>query len=738
MPRLASATRSPQLGHPSASHDPTHAADRWLLGGVFAVAILFQLPIRTRWLALLDEGYILAIADDVNRGALLYRDVTIDAPFPLAFELLAAWFRLTETSIASSRWLATILFATYAAALFRVSREVLPRAWALALAAVVLCYRVWAFPHWQIYSYSMVAATLALVAAAFVCHASRSGSALALVCGGVAAGGAIMAKQDYGGAVALALTAAIAVLPWLRASGRGALSAGLRPALAFMAGGAAVVLPYIGRFAWRGALPEMIQQTLVFPFSVMSSFSYPRLPDLWPLFGQDERLRAEIGNYFPSVLATLWWNDCPGCWASWLGRGALYRQTAVWDVTLKLVFWAPILLTAIAAAWWIAVAARERRGGAISDRTRGRILVLALAVGFLIAFNPPRDWVHLMMIYPPCLLVGAALAHQAIDRMPRVIAVPAGMVLLAGVGGFLLLTVALMADLRRRVDHWIDAPRAQVYADRLNGPLIDDVLAWIARTVPAGMPLPVYPTQPALTFLAERETVAGYYVIWPMQAPDRDRRILDELDRRGVEHILFSVSQWAHLRSFQENAAELFAALVEGWEIEQVFSREPNGPILVALGRRRSATPGTPLRDAARVRGGELRWARWPFTEVLTQPVGAPEAPAPLRIETVVPRDRPILQTAIGMNPDRWLGVPIGPLTFRAAAAASDGATETLLEQSIDPRGDVAARRWIPVAVDLSRHAGESITLTLSIDAMQAGGERDDLAGWAAPRFVAP
>jgi hypothetical protein len=49
---------------------------------VALVAVLAFLPIAYRWFSLLDEGYVLAIADQVNRGRILYRDIWIDNPFP--------------------------------------------------------------------------------------------------------------------------------------------------------------------------------------------------------------------------------------------------------------------------------------------------------------------------------------------------------------------------------------------------------------------------------------------------------------------------------------------------------------------------------------------------------------------------------------------------------------------------------------------------------------------------------
>src|SRR3990172_10103391 len=92
---------------------PTDRRDLVVAVSVGAMAIAVFLPIQFRWLSLLDEGYVLAIADQINHGRVLYRDVWIDNPFPGAFELLAAWFRLTGPSVASSRRLALAVLSYF-------------------------------------------------------------------------------------------------------------------------------------------------------------------------------------------------------------------------------------------------------------------------------------------------------------------------------------------------------------------------------------------------------------------------------------------------------------------------------------------------------------------------------------------------------------------------------------------------------------------------------------------------
>lgn len=713
----------------------------WLTLAVALAAVVIQLPIFDRWFALLDEGYILQIADDVNRGAVLYRDVNVDAPFPGAFYLLAWWFRLAGSSILSSRVLAVAGFAVFAAASFRIARSLLSRPWALGVLALLFCYRVWAFPHWHIYSYSLVSATLVAVAVALIARwvDAPERRALPLVAG-LVAGCAVLCKQDYGLAVSGLATLVLASIGLQQrrhdASSGASLVDGLAPALRFVGGGALVVVPALGYFAWHGALDELIHQAFLVPLSGAMAFSYTRLPDPWPLFAQDRALRAEIGSYFPSILATLWWGS--------IGTGHLYRNTYVWDLGLKVVYWAPLFVTGTALALWLGGIVRHARAGGHGAEVRRadaqRLVLLAWACGFLLAFNRPRDWVHLMMVYPPSLVVGAVLLERVARRLPRPAALVWSTACALPVAVLCAVSVALALDLRREVGYQLATPRGGVRSDPRNGPIIDELLAYVDAHVPPGEPLPVYPVQPMLTFLAGRDAAGGFHVIWPVQDPSRDDKIVADLERRQPSTIVYSLSQYAHLGAFQNNAARLFGYLVDNYAIARVLSREPHGPLLAILGRRGVPPPGTSLLGAA-TPGGALAPTRWPFAHVLTQPVTLEAEPAPSFLKVAVPPQGATLELAVGINPERWLGLKSGPFRFAAAVlttrASNDrGQRKLVVEEVLDPARAVADRRWLPISVDLDPFAGQEVLLALSVSTPNLVDEPGDLAGWAEPRLV--
>ena len=453
---------------------------------------------------------------------------------------------------------------------------------------------------------------------------------------------------------------------------------------------------------------------------------------------QDPALRAEIGSYFPSILATLWWHGSGG-----IGTGHLYRNTAVWDVTLKLVYYAPLVVTGVAVVLWLGGFVRRARGAADEALRRDdaqRLVLLAWACGFLLAFNRPRDWVHLMMIYPPSLVVGAVLLERVARRLPRPAALAWGTLCALPVAALCAVSAALALDLRRTVDYQLATPRGGVRSDPRNGPIIDDLLAYVDEHVPPGDPLPVYPVQPMLTFLAGRDAAGGFHVIWPVQDPARDDKIVADLERRKPGTIVYSLSQYAHLGAFQNNAARLFGYLVDNYAIARVLSREPHGPLLAILARRDGPPAGISLLDRI-APGGALLPTRWPFAQVLSQSVTLDTQPTPSFLKVSVPPQGATFEVALGVNPERWLGLKSGPFRFAVVVlttrSSNDRGTRKLVvEEILDPARIVGDRAWLPVSVDLDAFAGQDVLLALSVSTPNLVDEPGDLAGWAEPRLV--
>src|SRR5262249_48472263 len=133
------------------------AAERWLLPAVALIALACHLPVLDRGFALFDEGYFLALADDVNRGRVIYRDTYLDAPLPGAIYLMAAWLRFVGGPVWHSRLFVLVIAVLLIVLAPRIGRELLPLGWTAALAVLLVCYRFWAFPHWQLAHYASTA-----------------------------------------------------------------------------------------------------------------------------------------------------------------------------------------------------------------------------------------------------------------------------------------------------------------------------------------------------------------------------------------------------------------------------------------------------------------------------------------------------------------------------------------------------------------------------------------------------
>src|SRR5439155_1374943 len=213
---------------------------------------------------------------------------------------------------------------------------------------------------------------------------------------GALAAAAVLGRQDVGAAAAAALgTALVFHPPAARARSVGAFAAGF----ALVLGSAALAI------WWSGFALDLVRETILAPLWGVVHFSYLGRPALWPLWRQDAALRENAFSYFPPVLFDRYWPA--------ISESALYRKTALIDAALKLVYHLPWIVLLLGA---LVTLARWRRGAGGDLASRRRLLLLLLACAFLAAFNGPHDWVHLLVLYPPPLLLAADVACPLLRR----------------------------------------------------------------------------------------------------------------------------------------------------------------------------------------------------------------------------------------------------------------------------------------------------------------------------------
>jgi len=94
------------------------------------------------------------------------------------------------------------------------------------------------------------------------------------------------------------------------------------------------------------------------------------------------------------------------------------------------------------------------------------------------------------------------------------------------------------------------------------------------------------------------------------------------------------------------------------------------------------------------------------------------------------------LRAAIAMAPEVW-NQPGDGVVFRIGIAEG-GAYSELFAHQLDPSRVATDRRWVPVAIDLSRFSGRPIRLIFRTEGSPPGQPPNlsyDEARWGAPRL---
>jgi hypothetical protein len=710
---------------------------------VALAAFTVQLPFFDRFFSSMDEGHMLQFADLVANGGEIYRDATI-YPLPGAFYFLALLFQVFEPSILMSRWVVVVEFAVFAALVYAWVRKLVPAPYAVAVFVLLICYRIWAFPHWQFYNYSTTAQLVLVTSLLLLLRYFEQRRQVWLLAAGFVFGLGVFCKQDYGAAALLTATTALIVHVrsdpgerfwplYARFVGCGALV------------GAAAAL----HFVREGILGDVIQLTVLNHFVGIASYEYSTFPPLLPLFEQSEAIRNSVGrwSFLPSILITADWDA--------LRYSPLYTDTPLIDIAIKAFFYGPVLLVGAGGLrmWWI----RGELGGPRRARYLRELVLwlFAASLMLLVWLNRPQDWAHLSVLYWPLLCLVVVYTHALLAGRKRLAfwllalgAIPAVVSL-----GY---TARLAYGLRSAHDTRVEAPRAGIYVRASEAQLLEGVMDYVSKHSDPGEAVAVLPYFPIINFLTERPGPhRSAYIVWPFpEIPERDQRVIAALERDQTGVIIYNHTQFPAFPFMEDYAPELFAYLVDNYEIDRVFTYDVFGYKLSGLRRSPRATEGellfpdqaaTALLERA---GPGVRRLRvppeerdlylvaqnWPFRPTLgLRPSTAPQRTA-LHVALDVP-ERAEIHTAVGINPIFWFWYPSAWTRFEIAVL-SDSGREVIFSRELHPQERLFDRGWFDAVVPLDAYAGSRLRLEFSTTCSRLDAENHLWGGWEEPRLV--
>jgi 4-amino-4-deoxy-L-arabinose transferase-like glycosyltransferase len=701
-------------------------ADVALALAIAVGVVVMQAPFRLFLASLLDEGLILQIADDLLHGKQLYVDA-VHYAFPGIFYLTAAVFWLFGTSMETARWLTIGLFALACAVAYLIARWWYTRRSAVGVVVLFLIYRVWAYPHWQVLNYSTLAVVLALAATWVAGQGLSSRLVWPYAIAGALAGGAVLAKQDSGAATAVALGMGVLICRPIPSAARS------RRVLAFAAGVALILGAAAGALWHAGVATDLVRETILAPLYGVAHFAYLKEPALWPLVQQDPALRRHLFSYAPPVVLDLYWPQ--------ILQNPIYRDTPLIDVAIKLAYALPWLVliggtaTVIIASW--------RSPGNVATQRLGLLVLLAIA--FRAAFNLPHDWVHLLVLYPPTLLLGIALASRL--RPPGRLRVAT----VVALGGAATASACLALSLRERYSAPVLTPRGALYARPAQAADLNTVLR--AITAAPGGPLAALPYFPLLNFLAARPGLSRYYLVWPIERDvNRDAEIIDRLEATTNALVIYSPRRYPELPPFHEYAEPLFAYLVNHYTVGRSIGGDPFGFPFLVLERATPVAGRSLMGDAlaaARVsleqagippremKGSEraalVREVRWPFGHVLR--VTPPSGSAVAIYYGVTAATGLRLITSYGINP-ALLGDFVSAHARFAIDVRDELGEHQLVSTDVGLVPQAGGSSWRRSEIDLTPWAGRSIELVLRVSAPPEATANLDLFGWMDPRLV--
>ncbi|MCK4752401.1 MAG: glycosyltransferase family 39 protein, partial [Planctomycetes bacterium] len=247
-----------------------------------------------------DEGALAYGAERVLQGQIPHRDFYCNHP-PLSSYTAAAMFKLFGTSIASLRILGICIYLLITLSVYLLLRQLTGHLAALVVAVPTAIFGMPSYhfiPFASVHGiFAILVAMLLFIRAVFTGRrwwAFATGSVTVLV---------MVARQDYGFYLLVAILVYAFALKFTNPQGQGKIN--LSRLLGFwLAGIAALSLPLMIYWFAVGAIPSMVQQLIIFPFTRYAETS--SIP--MPIFRSYQTLSQNLivaMFYLPPVIGVL-------------------------------------------------------------------------------------------------------------------------------------------------------------------------------------------------------------------------------------------------------------------------------------------------------------------------------------------------------------------------------------------------------------------------------------------------
>ena len=703
--------------------------ERSALGILGLTSALLQIPFLNRGISFYDEGSILAIADGLHNGELLYRDRVTLLP-PLTYELMRLLFDLFGPHLLVGRILQAVVFVLCTLLIYSILRHFLPSSGAFLGALAFLPIKTLAFPFWTLVNYSQIAMLFSLATILLTLRFFATGRWLWLALGGGGVGMTVITKQNLG--TLLAVTVAVPVaLDALRLR-QDVLRALGRRAMALLVGGAPPVCVMVALFAKRGTLGDLIQR-VVFDLRHVSQLP----PVAVPITYGSAEPGAVLFTYFPAALAHL----------TWQGRLDLLAHSVLFvsiGHAVQAAYVAPLLAMAIALVLlgW--------RTSIRQCQWSGLLLLLTFATTAYASMLYRADWTHLMNIAPSLLLLCAVVLRRLTERTRLAVALPLAL-------SFVWIAISCLAGLAifLAYDTPIETPRGRLFAPSREVRDATRVLNYVQGQSPQERIL-FFRADPLYYFLLDRRIPIMLDLVMPALLSSEDDTLISQRLAQ-IDQIIYNPQPYITLSTpvtdYVPQTTHVLAT-----DFRAVQSLGPTAIVLKPHHQERHEDET--VVDLWNDRSGLLG-----SVEFDEQPTRASASPLPIeganwmmyRVLAVSLRERKlskciVLTHAVGplesvstiplLNPQTWSREDDEPEFLRHASGAvfrvtvhsqSGGGDETLYaaEQHL---GVPPEKLRLP----LDRFVGQQVEIRFcaALPAEAPPGPRVALAGWAEPRIV--